>query len=231
MNQLNQQDAIWDYFQNEAPEKFLGSLPRLRFLLKGIQSSHKVLNIGVGSGMFEKLALDKGIDIYAMDPVTTSIETLQQRLKMGDKAKVGYGEEIPFEDEMFDVVIASEVLEHLSDSSIAATLPEIRRILKPGGIFKGTVPARENLVDQMVVCPGCSKRFHRWGHEQSFTVDSMRERLSSVFHVERAEERLFVPYNILNFTGRLTGGLKMAMFKLGRNGSEQNVYFEARKRS
>lgn len=87
MNPLNKQDAIWDYFQNEAPEKFQGSLPRLRFLLKNISPSQKTLNIGVGSGMFEQLALDQGLDIYAMDPVATSIETLQQRLQMGDKAK------------------------------------------------------------------------------------------------------------------------------------------------
>jgi SAM-dependent methyltransferase len=231
MSQMNSQDAIWKYFQNEAPESFLGSLSRLRFLLKSIIAPQIVLNIGVGAGILERLALDKGLDIYTMDPDTAAIEKMKQRLRMGDKARVGYGEKMPFPNAMFDVVVASEVLEHLSDDSIAATLQEIHRILKPGGIFKGTVPARENLSDQIVICPGCSMHFHRWGHQQSFTSQRMREVLGKVFQLKRVEERLFITYSVLNFSGCLIGTLKLIMFKLGRNGSNQNVYFEVCKRS
>lgn len=227
MTELNRQDAIWDYFQNQAPESFEGSYPRIRFLLKSIPAGARVLNIGVGSGIFEQLALQAGIDVYALDPVAKSIENLRARLNLGDKAQVGYGEAIPFDDGMFDIVVASEVLEHLSHNDMMATLAEIHRILKPGGMFKGTVPARENLSEQIVVCPDCSKAFHRWGHMQSFTTGSMQKFLASVFSSATVQEKLFVSFKTLNNVGRLVGATKLIAHKLGRHGSNQNVYFEA----
>jgi SAM-dependent methyltransferase len=48
------------------------------------------------------------------------------------------GEPLPFPDEFFDVVLASEVLEHLAN--LEAALSEIRRTLKPGGRLVGSVP-------------------------------------------------------------------------------------------
>jgi SAM-dependent methyltransferase len=231
MSKYNQQDAIWEYFQNEAPEKFEGSLSRISYLVKPQQPGQKVLNIGVGAGLFEALALKAGIDVYALDPVPKSIEALQKKFSMSDKAKVGYSEEIPFPDAMFDCVVASEVLEHLTDESIAATLPEIRRVLISGGVFKGTVPARENLTDQMVVCPGCTTRFHRWGHQQSFTVERVRNLLEEHFSVKVVTEKLFIPFNTMNYKGRMAGALKLLSFKLGQHGSDENIYFEALKKS
>ncbi len=48
------------------------------------------------------------------------------------------GEHIPFEDDRFDNIFSSEVFEHISNPE--AILPEIRRVLKPGGYMLATVP-------------------------------------------------------------------------------------------
>lgn len=45
---------------------------------------------------------------------------------------------IPFEDESFDVAVATAVIEHVSDPSKA--MAEIRRVLRPGGILVLTAP-------------------------------------------------------------------------------------------
>ncbi|HRF49272.1 MAG TPA: class I SAM-dependent methyltransferase [Anaerolineales bacterium] len=49
-------------------------------------------------------------------------------------------ETLPFPDGFFDVVYSRHALEHSAD--LAGTLAEIRRVLKPGGIFLFCVPAR-----------------------------------------------------------------------------------------
>ncbi len=50
----------------------------------------------------------------------------------------GTGYSLPFGDDTFDCVIASEILEHLHEDD--AALREIRRVLKPGGVFAASVP-------------------------------------------------------------------------------------------
>ena len=49
-------------------------------------------------------------------------------------------EEIDLPDETFDIVLANQVLEHVDDSLASS---EIRRILKPGGLFVCSVPLIE----------------------------------------------------------------------------------------
>src|SRR5262249_48133121 len=45
----------------------------------------------------------------------------------------GAAEDIPFDDEFFDIVHANSVIEHVAD--LDAALSEIFRVLKPGGVF------------------------------------------------------------------------------------------------
>ncbi len=47
--------------------------------------------------------------------------------------RIGVGEDLPFAASQFDVVVCVDVLEHVQ--SPAATVAEISRVLKPGGIF------------------------------------------------------------------------------------------------
>jgi SAM-dependent methyltransferase len=47
---------------------------------------------------------------------------------------------LPFPDDTFDVVITSEVLEHVQDD--VSAIAEMVRVLKPGGRFAATVPAQ-----------------------------------------------------------------------------------------
>ena len=47
-------------------------------------------------------------------------------------------ERLPFEDGIFDVVVAGEFLEHVRDPE--AVVAEAQRVLRPGGTFVGSVP-------------------------------------------------------------------------------------------
>jgi len=48
------------------------------------------------------------------------------------------GSILPFRDDVFEVVIAQEVLEHIAD--FQKTIDEIRRVLRPGGVFYCQTP-------------------------------------------------------------------------------------------
>jgi ubiquinone/menaquinone biosynthesis C-methylase UbiE len=223
------QDLIWDYYQNESPETFDGSRDRLQVLLSRMKPGQVALNIGCGSGMFERLALAKRIDIHSLDPSERSIGQLREALHLGDKAKVGYIQQLPFSDSHFDVVVVSEVLEHLNDAVTKAGLEEIRRVLKPGGRILGTVPSREDLRAQTAVCPHCGEKFHKWGHEQSFDPERMGHLLEDYFCAVRVVERPIVPWKILNWKGKCVGAIKVLLWRLGIHGSNENLVFEGAK--
>ena len=223
------QDLIWDYYQNESPETFAGSRARLQILLSRIEPSQVALNIGCGSGIFENLALAKKIDIYSLDPSERSIGRLREALHLGEKAKVGYIQQMPFPDSYFDVVVVSEVLEHLTPAVTESGLEEIRRVLKPGGRILGTVPSREDLRAQMAVCPSCGKKFHRWGHEQRFDPETMECLLGNHFSAVRVVERPIIPWSILNWKGKYVGMVQTLLWKLGNHGANENLVFEGSK--
>ena len=223
-----EQDKIWDYFQNEKIDSFNGSYGRLSFLLKNIKPGSKVLNIGVGGAILEKIALSKKIDVYSLDPSEKSIEKLQKLIGK-DKAKVGYSQNIPFCSNYFDVVIMSEVLEHLSDEVIEKTLKEVNGVLKKGGRFMDTVPYDENLSEQMVICPKCGEKFHRWGHVQSFDKIKMSKLLEKNFSNVIVSPKMFISWNILNWKGKIATIINYLFYYVGIKKSGLNLYFEGTK--
>lgn len=82
---------------------------------------------------------------------------------------------LPFPDASFDTCIATDLIEHLSDSSMNAFLREMLRVLKPSGCAVITTVNDEKIEDSMMTCPECRCRFHRWGHCRVFTPDKVRE--------------------------------------------------------
>jgi len=81
------QDKIWDFFQNERPESFEASVPRLAFLARQVPRGASVLNIGVGAGIFEQIAAKSGLNIHALDPSERSIATLRESLGLGERPR------------------------------------------------------------------------------------------------------------------------------------------------
>lgn len=227
------QDVIWDYFQNEGVDAFRLASPRLRFLVNRLQPRESVLNIGVGSGTLEMLAARKGVEIWSLDPSERAVENLRNELGASERAKVGYSQRIPFPDEQFDVVVMSEVIEHLEPKVRDASLLEVRRVLRPGGRLIGTVPARERLEDSEVVCPKCGDRFHRWGHQASFDVASMSALLQHNFMIETVHERFFNDWESAGWGRRLSGIIKkfLSWRGLGPYGVARNIFFAVRKSS
>ncbi len=226
-----QQEKIWHYFQagGGAGDAFAQARPRYEFLAGRTRPGDHVLNIGVGRGGLEALLLGRGVQVSCLDPGEKAIEVLRQRHGLGERAQVGYSQAMPFPDATFDVVVMSEVLEHLEDEVLARTLVEVARVLKPGGAFIGTVPADENLQEGLVMCPHCGESFHRWGHLQSFGADRLRTLLASRFGAVELQRHYFGDHRSLNLKGRLGWVLKKSLVRIGVKGGGESYFFSARR--
>jgi SAM-dependent methyltransferase len=170
-------------------------------------------------------------DVYSLDPSAVAIERLRAEIGMdSDHAKVGYSQAMPFPDNAFDVVVMSEVVEHLEDDVIAETLREISRVLTPHGRYIGTVPADERLENNQVMCPRCGELFHRVGHVQSFSRERLADLLRHDFQDVRVKHVYLADWHTLNWKGRLKWLAKKGLLRAGVRGANGNLYFEAVRR-
>lgn len=94
----------------------------------------EVLDSGCGSMPYKQLILANGkVKGYKGLDIETGINYQDVKPDF-----LWDGNLMPFEDQRFDVVISTEVLEHVPEPE--KYLLEVRRVLKPGGIFFFTVP-------------------------------------------------------------------------------------------
>jgi SAM-dependent methyltransferase len=130
-----------------------------------------------------------------------------------------------------DFVVASEVLEHLTDEQRAAGIGEIARILRPGGYFLGTVPFNENLAEQQAVCPHCGEVFHRWGHQRSFTLDDVRHQLAPHFRVDELRKTAFVSFRGRSLLGKAKSAVRLLLARAGQPIAVPTIFWLAEVRS
>lgn len=72
-----------------------------------------------------------------------------------------------------DLLILTEVIEHLDDSVLNLLFSDCRRALAPGGVLVLTTPNEENLDRGRVLCPECGCVFHRWQHCRTWSKASL----------------------------------------------------------
>jgi len=227
---ISNQQAIWSYFQQERIGSFDGAYWRLERLVNYAARRHRfpaILNIGIGNGYLELLAQQRRWAVTSVDPDEAAVNRLRAQ---SIDARCGVIELLPLESESVDVVFASEVFEHLKPASLCAGVQEIARVLKHGGHLLGTVPYKENLAENECVCPQCRHIFHRWGHEQAFTVAKMRAVLERSLNVDICEPRYFPSWKSMDLRSRINAGLRICILNpLGIHRSNENILFVANK--
>jgi SAM-dependent methyltransferase len=104
--------------------------------------SDRALELGCGTGYMITLPLRTwGYDVVGIDLDEPSIRYGRDLLRRnGLNPGALRVAELDQLDESFDVVLASEVLEHLTDHELESTLSTIRARLRPGGRLLVTVP-------------------------------------------------------------------------------------------
>jgi ubiquinone/menaquinone biosynthesis C-methylase UbiE len=111
----------------------------VRGLVRRFGGGEPILDAGCGTGLnLDTLpAGSTGLDINPRN-----LALVRQRLPH-QTAVEGDVEAMPFADASFATVVCTEVLEHVPAPELA--LREIRRVLTPGGVLIGSVPARSGI--------------------------------------------------------------------------------------
>lgn len=91
----------------------------------------RALELGAGTGKLTETLVGLGHNVMASDPDERMLQLLQQRAP-GAHVRTHGAEEIPLPDQIADVVICAQAW-HWFDHEVA--IPEIARVLKPGGVL------------------------------------------------------------------------------------------------
>jgi SAM-dependent methyltransferase len=106
--------------------------------LVGDVQGRRILDAGCGSGPLAAELVARGADVVGFDGSPVMIDLARRRLGGTVPLTVhDLAEPLPYEDESFDVVVASLVLHYLEDWD--GPLAELRRVLRPGGRLVASV--------------------------------------------------------------------------------------------
>ena len=150
------------------------TLTKIYFPLK----NKRILDVGCGKGGVIACAL-KGAEAVGFDFDEREIDIAKRRAESYNLGNVsishGDGENIPFKDNYFDLVMAMSVLEHVKD--LEGVIKEMVRVTKPGGYCYVTTP---------------NPIFPREGHYKVFYIPYMPKFLwENIFENERFQPGLF----------------------------------------
>ncbi len=108
----------------------------------GDVSGLKLCDAGCGSGLFLKLAAERGATVSGLDAAPGQLEVARERAPGAD-LRVGDIEAIPFGDRTFDIVTAFNAVQYADDP--VAALGELRRLATNDGrvlVGQWTDPSR-----------------------------------------------------------------------------------------
>jgi ubiquinone/menaquinone biosynthesis C-methylase UbiE len=118
-------DTRWSFYVDATVRETMARL--------SLVPAARVLDVGCGTGALLQALADKypESELAGIDPVPEMLAVGRRRLPREIKLYGGWAEELPFEDQSFDVVVSCSMFHFIRQPRIA--LEEMRRILQPGG--------------------------------------------------------------------------------------------------
>lgn len=170
----------------------------------GVRPGCRAIDIGAGAGRHAFELYRRGADVVAFDRNADDMKAvadmfvameLEGEVPEGAfaRAEVGDALALPYADGAFDVVLISEVLEHVPEDDRA--IAEVVRVLAPGGVAAVTVPRWF----PEKVCWALSDAYHEveGGHVRIYKADELAAKLTAAGLVVRGTDHahaLHSPY-------------------------------------
>jgi SAM-dependent methyltransferase len=134
-------EDLWERLPAELSPPDFGV--RCAFMLDGVRAGDAVLDLGCGAGEFTRELSRAGAVPVGVEVAEAALRRARAAAPELDFRLAPIDEPLPLDDASFDVVWASEVIEHVSDT--AMWLSEVRRVLVPGGRLLLSTPSHGRL--------------------------------------------------------------------------------------
>ncbi len=226
-----------------AADEYLESEKELKIknFVRG-QKPLRMLDLGCGSGWFSFEMSERspetviyGIDVSVYKASVFRDQIISRNLENKLVSAAANGENLPFPDAFFEIVVMDEVIEHLLEPN--KTLKEAMRVIKPSGYLLITTPSRfmtkfwklSAIIPTFLkrLCKGepLSRENKRDLHENLFHPSELKSMIrESGFDIEKWERVIFLPHEsylqfipsfllkIMIFKARLTGKIPFLKF-------------------
>lgn len=139
-------DEYWEYvINNNNKADFI----KESWLEKYIEEINKVesktaIDLGCGIGQDTKWLLDKGFDVVSCDFSDRALNKLKEIIPNSKTMQINIKEKLPFENNSIGLINANLSIHYFSMENTIKIFNEIRRVLKPNGLFVGRVNSDKN---------------------------------------------------------------------------------------
>ena len=128
-----------------------------------------ILDLGSGVGIDTLHLIEKGYDVIAADFSSVALEKVKENIPEAKILKFNMKNGIPFEKDMFELVIANKSIHYFSKEETEKLILELYRIIKPSGVLAFIVNSTKDvnfgagqgkqLEDNFYEVRGTTKRF------------------------------------------------------------------------
>jgi SAM-dependent methyltransferase len=183
-------ESVWNW---GTPAGRLRWRRREALLTTGVGPGTAVLEIGCGTGSLAAALAGLGASVTAMDVSEPLLSEARKKVGEGKALFLrGDAHGLPFRTGSFHRVLGSSILHHLN---LERALPEILRVLKPGGRIAFAEP---NLVNPQVLAMKKLSFFGRWMGESPDETAFIRWKLGRVLRSRGFSRVRIVPFDFLH---------------------------------
>lgn len=155
-------DAHWnDQWANiEQGSKWLTPEPDVTDWARSLAPGLRILDLGAGVGRHALWLAAQGFEVVALDAAPEGLAEID---KAGSVQTVlARMDDLPFENASFDHVLSWNVIYHGDENILLRTISEIRRVLRPGGTYLGTMLSKRRLPHERAAYPGREISRNAW---------------------------------------------------------------------
>lgn len=152
---------------------------RLEIFFKEIKNHtnvKKILDAGCGVGQISKVLKEAGFEVTGIDISQQAINEARQNFSNVEFIRSSIDSRLPFNNESFDAIYCTEVIEHVYDTDTA--IQEMARVLKRGGVLFISTPYHGLVKSLIIVLSKFERHFSpNKSHIRFFTVNTLKRML------------------------------------------------------